>query len=184
MTIYKTVTLSPPAGGGTLDFTGTNANERILFTDPHNVGFDSADLNLGGGNDLIPASSAGYFPLATVSGGAGDDNVALVGDFVTIHGGGGNDHIELRADTVGTAYGDAGNDVIYVEGGGEGGGANADGGAGDDKINLRAGGRLPRACPGAGRRGAGLGAAGDRARRQDAQAQLRSPERSRRPRTC
>jgi len=136
MTTYKTVTLSPPAGGGTLDFTGTDANERILFTDPHNVGFDSADLNLGGGNDLIPDSAAGYIPLATVSGGTGDDNIALAGDFVTIHGGGGNDHIEIGADTVGTAYGDAGNDVIFVEGGGEGGGASADGGAGDDKINL------------------------------------------------
>src|SRR4051812_41768948 len=33
-----------------------------------------------------------------------------------------------------------------------------------------------RACPGAGRQGAGLGAAGDRARRRDARAQLRSPE--------
>src|SRR3954464_7510999 len=43
----------------------------------------------------------------------------------------------------------------------------------------RAGGRLPRACPGVGRRGAGLGprAARGRARRQDAQAQLRPPER-------
>ena len=51
-----------------MDFTGTDANERILFTDPHDVGFNSANLNLGGGNDLIPDSSAGYFPLATVSG--------------------------------------------------------------------------------------------------------------------
>ena len=38
MTTYKDVTLTPPPGGGTLAFEGTDANERLLFSDPHHVG--------------------------------------------------------------------------------------------------------------------------------------------------
>src|SRR4051794_23905087 len=106
MTTYKTVTLSLPADGGTLTFEGSDANERILFADPNEVGFGSAKLDLGGGNDLIPNSAAGYFEEATVSGGAGDDDITLNGDFVTVHGGTGNDHVLLRADTSGAVYGD------------------------------------------------------------------------------
>src|SRR5690348_8382920 len=105
MTTYKDVTLSPPAGGGTLNFTGTDANERILFTDPHHVGFGNVNLDLGGGNDLIPASRDGYLENATVSGGAGADNVTLAGDFLTVSGGAGNDKIALDADTSAEAHG-------------------------------------------------------------------------------
>ena len=53
MTTYKDVTLTPPPGGGTLAFEGTDANERLLFSDPHHVGFENVDakLDLGGGDD-------------------------------------------------------------------------------------------------------------------------------------
>ena len=68
MTIYKTVALSPPADGGTLDFDGERANERILLRRPNEVGFDSAELNLGGGNDLIPTSRRAISEATDLSG--------------------------------------------------------------------------------------------------------------------
>jgi Ca2+-binding RTX toxin-like protein len=157
MATYKNVTLTPPAGGGTLTFEGTDASERILFADPHHVGFGDAKLDLGGGDDLIPDSSVAYFNHATVSGGAGDDNVTLNGTVLQADGGAGNDTVALFADfdaearggagndhlsAVNTdtgeaaAYGGAGNDVIYVNGDGEGGEGDAYGGAGNDRINL------------------------------------------------
>src|SRR5947209_17842821 len=117
MTTYKNVTLSPPAGGGTLTFEGTDANERILFTDPNNVGFGDVKLDLGGGDDLIPASRDGYLENATVSGGAGADNLTLNGDFLTVSGGAGNDKIVLDADTSAEAHGGAGNHGNHVAGG-------------------------------------------------------------------
>src|SRR3954464_8778295 len=98
MTSYKDVTLPPPPGGGTLAFHGTDANERLLFSDPHHVGFNDVDakLDLGGGDDLIPATLVASFKTATANAGAGDDNISLftAGD-AEAHGGSGNDVIHL-----------------------------------------------------------------------------------------
>jgi Ca2+-binding RTX toxin-like protein len=137
MTTYKDVTLTPPPGGGTLAFHGTDANERILFSDPQNVGFEHVDakLDLGGGNDLIPSSSVADFHSATATGGAGDDNITLfaVND-VTAHGGSGNDALDLTSDQENVfAFGGGGNDVIAAGGGSS---ATAFGGGGNDGINL------------------------------------------------
>jgi Ca2+-binding RTX toxin-like protein len=140
MTTYKDVTLTPPAGGGTLAFEGTDANERLLFSDPHHVGFDHVDakLDLGGGADLIPASSIASFRTATADGGAGDDNINLRADGdVTVHGGTGNDTIHLGSDNNATAFGDGGNDKITLSADLV---AKADGGAGNDVIDAEGGG--------------------------------------------
>src|SRR4051794_23742367 len=162
MTTYKDVTLTPPSGGGTLTFQGTDADERLLFSDPHHVGFENVDakLDLGGGDDLIPASPVGSFHTATADAGAGADNVNLSADgYVNVHGGtgndaihlgsdnnatafgdGGNDKITLSADLVAEAHGGAGNDVIDAQGGGNDiSGGLAYGGAGDDRITLGGG---------------------------------------------
>src|SRR5690242_3398338 len=112
MATYKNVTLTPPAGGGTLTFEGTDASERILFADPHHVGFGDAKLDLGGGNDLIPDSSVAYFNTATANGGSGDDNITLNGVTLTGDGGAGNDTLTLNADLEAKAYGGAGDDHI------------------------------------------------------------------------
>src|SRR4051794_22851444 len=137
MTSYKDVTLTPPPGGGTLTFHGTDANERLLFSHPPHVGFENVDakLDLGGGDDLIPSSSVAEFHSATATGGAGDDNITLfaVND-VTAHGGGGNDALDLTSNFGDVfAFGDGGNDVIA---GGGGSSATAFGGGGNDRINL------------------------------------------------
>src|SRR3954452_17162026 len=117
MTTYKDVTLTPPPGGGTLTFEGTDANERLLFSDPHHGGVENveAKLDLGGGDDLIPAPPVASSHTATADAGAGDDNINLSADGdVNVHGGTGNDAIHLGSDNDATAFGDAGNDKITL----------------------------------------------------------------------
>ena len=51
----NTVTLSPSGEGDKLSFVGTNADERVIFSNPDRL-YYAADLNLSGGNDQLASS--------------------------------------------------------------------------------------------------------------------------------
>lgn len=89
-----------------------------------------------GGNDLIMvAANRGSFITASIDGGEGDDVLSLNFDGA-IRAGGGNDRIYLYDSFRGEAFGEAGDDYIWMSG--DNVDANVDGGDGDDWIDASA----------------------------------------------
>jgi Ca2+-binding RTX toxin-like protein len=117
--------------GARLDI-GTEGADSLIHTSG-----DSYTLNFGYGGDDTLVASAGtnyggdgddslHSGIDASYGGAGEDTITGLSG----HGGDGDDQI----DTDGAAYGDAGNDLIHVQGSGEGNPGSAYGGDGDDTV--------------------------------------------------
>ncbi len=101
-----------------------DANDTVVLDTRDPTGEDSRlsyiTLNTGGGSDVVFVAGNN---LSRIDAGAGDDFVTAEGE-ATVNGGDGNDLIFAR-----TAFGDAGDDVIFSNG-------FASGGDGDDSITL------------------------------------------------
>ncbi len=126
----NTVTLSPSGEGDKLSFVGTNADERVIFSNPDRL-YYAADLNLSGGNDQL-ASSDWMLEWARILAGNGNDQVSLVAEYdLLVDGGADNDTLKARADYHVGLVGGTGDDRLEAI---TEGAASVDGGTGNDTI--------------------------------------------------
>jgi Ca2+-binding RTX toxin-like protein len=122
------ITLGSGSGyGGSAPIFGMGGNDRLV------AGYYTGYMDGGDGNDTIDGRLSQY--LQAVIGGAGDDTLYTnTNTFATAYGGDGNDTIYAH----GAIFGDAGNDIIYIQQSYYGG--TVRGGIGDDTIYAASGG--------------------------------------------